>query len=209
MENLNIKKQAKSDIFKELYPIISFYIKKGAKPNSLKKYYKNSKRFNDILEDIRNKGINLIKDETEYRQLVKEILNEILNDFIAKEKDDNYKKNDKKMKHLKEFNSYLYEEISISDVRRNLDELTFDARWSGKRLTYKVYVQKYLYKENGDLKLYLEVEKNDQIGSNIMIVVGNSMNSIFMYHDSGQSIDAAILPATKSLLLAIRERLSK
>ena len=41
MENSNIKKQAKSDIFKELYPILKFYIQKGAKPSALKKYYKN------------------------------------------------------------------------------------------------------------------------------------------------------------------------
>ena len=45
MENTSFIKQAKSDIFKELQPIISFYVKKGAKPQSLKKYYKNPKRF--------------------------------------------------------------------------------------------------------------------------------------------------------------------
>lgn len=107
MENSNIKKQAKSDIFKELHPIISFYIKKGAKPASLKKYYKNNKRFNDILEDIKNKGVNLVKDESEYKSLVREILNEILDDFIAKEKDEEYKnKKEKNMKHIKEFKSY-------------------------------------------------------------------------------------------------------
>ena len=44
----NIIKQAKADIFKELYTIINFYIKKGAKPQSLKKFYKNNKRFNDV-----------------------------------------------------------------------------------------------------------------------------------------------------------------
>lgn len=108
MENSNIKKQAKSDIFKELYPILKFYIQKGAKPKALKKYYKNNKKFNDILEDIKNKGINLVKDEIEYHQLVKEILNEILDDFIAKEKDDNYKKHDSKMKHVKEYNSFNF-----------------------------------------------------------------------------------------------------
>ena len=101
MENSNIKKQAKSDIFKELYPILSFYIQKGAKPKALKKYYKNKKRFNDILDDIKNKGINLVKDETEYQQLVKEFLDEILDDLIAKEKDDKTK-----MKHIKEYNSF-------------------------------------------------------------------------------------------------------
>jgi hypothetical protein len=104
MENINIVKQAKSDIFKVLHPIITFYINKGAKPLALKKYYKNNKRFNDILDDIGNKGVNLVKDETEYKKLVREILNDILDDFIAKNKDDEYK--NKKMKHIKEFNSY-------------------------------------------------------------------------------------------------------
>ena len=107
MENPSFKKQAKSDIFQELHPVISFYIKKGAKPQSLKKFYKNTKRFNDILDDIKNKGINLVKDETEYKKLVREILNDILNDFIAKEKDEAYKnKQNSKMKHIKEFYSF-------------------------------------------------------------------------------------------------------
>ena len=107
MENSSFKKQAKSDIFKELFPVINFYVRKGAKPNALKKYYKNNKRFNDLLDDIKNKGINLIKDEQEYKKLVREILNDILDDFIAKCKDEDYKKNkESKMKHIKEFYSF-------------------------------------------------------------------------------------------------------
>jgi hypothetical protein len=113
MENTSIIKQAKSDIFKELHPIIKFYINKGASPHSLKKYYKNTKRFEDLLEDIKNKASNLIKDEIEYKKIVKEILNDILDDFIAKEKDEEYKKKSQKMKHIKEFNSYqINEEFS-------------------------------------------------------------------------------------------------
>lgn len=110
MENSNVIKQAKSDIHKVLHPIITFYINKGAKPEALKKYYKNTKRFNDILEDIRNKGSNLIKDDAEYVKLVREILNDMLDDFIAKNKDDEYKNKEKKMKHIKEF--YKFEEIN-------------------------------------------------------------------------------------------------
>ena len=107
MENSGIIKQAKSDIFKVMHPIITFYINKGAKPASLRKYYKNNKRFSDLLSDINNKGINLVKDEKEYEKLVREILSDILNDFIAKDKDKEYKtKQDSKMKHIKEFNSY-------------------------------------------------------------------------------------------------------
>lgn len=107
MENSGIFKQAKSDIFKVLHPILTFYVNKGAKPASLKKYYKNNKRFIDLLDDINNKGVNLVKDETEYKKLVREILNEILDDFIAKDKDKEYKnKQESKMKHIKEFHSY-------------------------------------------------------------------------------------------------------
>lgn len=119
------------------------------------------------------------------------------------------------MKHVKEFKSFkntnegIFESLDLSDIQRNLDELTFDARWNGERFTYKVYVKDYIFKENGDLKLYLDVEKNNQIGSNIMIVVGDQMKYIFMYHKNGESIDAEILPTTKSWLLAIRERLPK
>jgi hypothetical protein len=111
MENSNLTKQAKSDIFSELYPIINFYINKGATPQSLKKYYRNSKMFNDILDDIKNKGSNLITDDIEYKNLVKTVLNDILDDLIAKQKDDEYK--NKQMKHLKEFNSYEYKNESF------------------------------------------------------------------------------------------------
>lgn len=101
MEKSNIIKQAKSDIFTELYTIINFYIKKGANAASLKKYYKNKHRFNELLDDIRNKGAFLMKDDTEYKQLVKETLDEILTDFISKDKDDK-----SKLKHIKEFYSF-------------------------------------------------------------------------------------------------------
>ncbi len=111
MENSNLTKQAKSDIFSELYPIINFYIAKGATSQSLKKYYRNSNRFSDILEDIKNKGANIITDDIEYKKLVRIVLNDILDDLIAKEKDDVYK--NKQMKHIKEFNSYEYKTESF------------------------------------------------------------------------------------------------
>jgi len=104
MENTNIIKQAKSDIFKELYSIINFYIKKGASPQALKKYYKSSKKLDDLLDDIKNKSSHLVKDD-EYKNLVREILNDMLDDFIAKDKDEEYK-NKSKLKHIKEYNSF-------------------------------------------------------------------------------------------------------
>lgn len=144
MEKTSIVKQAKSDIFSELYPIINFYVKRGAKPQALKKYYRNNKRFNDVLEDIKNKGVNLIKDESEYKKLVRDILNEILDDFIAKEKDDEYKnKINKKMKHIKEFNSYkINEEFSWLNVFLTSSAIFF---------TYKFF-QGLLKKKTQELK---------------------------------------------------------
>lgn len=118
MDNSNLKKQAKSDIFKALRPIILFYIKKGAKPKSLKKYYNNNKRFRELLSDIKNKGIKLVENEDDYKKIVKSTLHEILDDVVAKEKDTEYnsktttQKNckDTKLKHIKEFNSYENDE---------------------------------------------------------------------------------------------------
>jgi len=125
METSNIIKQAKSDIFKELYTIINFYIKRGAKPVSLKKYYKNNKRFSDLLEDIKNKGVNLVEDEKEYQKLVRVILNDMLDDFIAKEKD---KKENKNMKHIKEFNSFEVENESLFESYYDDDDDEFSLR---------------------------------------------------------------------------------
>ena len=128
MENSNITKQAKSDIFKELHPIIKFYMSKGAKAVALKKYYKNNKRFEDILDDIKSKGSNLVKDDSEYRKLVRTILEEILDDIIAKEKDDTYKNKNKNMKKLKTFENFKIDEMfSYNEI--NLRKLeTFKER---------------------------------------------------------------------------------
>ena len=119
MEKSNIIKQAKYDIYTELYKILSFYIKKGAGPKSLKKYYANNKRFKELLEDINNKSINLFKNENDYKETVEEILNDILDDFIAKEKDDLYnkKKVTQTMKHVKEY--YQFNENWITDSTGN------------------------------------------------------------------------------------------
>lgn len=104
MEKSNIIKQAKSDIFKEIYTIINFYIRKGAKPSSLKKYYKSNKKLDELIEDIKSKSNHLINNETEYKLIVKEVLNDILDDFIANDKDEKIKNNN--MKHLKEYNKF-------------------------------------------------------------------------------------------------------
>jgi hypothetical protein len=97
----NIKKQAKNDIFNEIYPIINFYIKKGATPDGLKKFYKKVKNVNGLIEDIKSKGSNLIEDDKEYIKLVRDVLSEILQDVIARKKDEK-----SKLKHIKEFNSF-------------------------------------------------------------------------------------------------------
>lgn len=87
MDNKNILKQARHDIFTELDKVITFYNSKGASFSSLKKYYKKKTNLNDLLEDIRNKSNHMIPDENEYKKFVKEILFDMLNDKIAREKD--------------------------------------------------------------------------------------------------------------------------
>jgi hypothetical protein len=114
------------------------------------------------------------------------------------------------MKKIKKFDSFINESLTLNDVRRNFTELIFDAKWNNKRLTYKILnISKYYFKNNGDLVLYLEIEKNDQIGQSIRIVVGDKMNYIWMYHSDGKPVDGDILSDTKSWLLAIRDRLDK
>jgi len=111
---------------------------------------------------------------------------------------------------IKKFNNFLTESLTLNDVRNNLTELTFDAGWSNKRLTYRVEnISKYEFRNNGDLVLYLELEQNDQIGRNVKIIVGDKMDYIFMYHNDGKTIDCNILSNTKSWLLAVRKNLEK
>lgn len=86
--NDNIRKQSYSDIFNELSKFIEFYHNKGASYKDLKKYYLRSQHnFNEILEDIKFKAINLFEKEEEYRDFVKEILLDILTDRDFAEKD--------------------------------------------------------------------------------------------------------------------------
>jgi len=85
--NNNILKQAKQDVFNALDGIIKSYNMRGISYSALKKYYKKKTNFNDILEDIRNKSINLFDDESQYKKFVKEVLMDMLDDRIAHEKD--------------------------------------------------------------------------------------------------------------------------
>ncbi len=83
----NILKQAKQDIFNALNNIIKSYNMKGLSYTTLRKYYKKKKNLDEILEDIRNKAINLFDDESEYKKFAKDVLMDMLDDKIAHEKD--------------------------------------------------------------------------------------------------------------------------
>jgi len=85
--NSNILKQAKQDVFNALEGIIKSYNMRGISYSALKKYYGKKKNFEDILEDIKNKSINLFDDDSQYKKFVKEVLMDMLNDRIAYEKD--------------------------------------------------------------------------------------------------------------------------
>lgn len=108
--NDNILKQAYSDIFKEIVKIIDFYHEKGASYNNLKKYFtKSRKNFEEILEDIKFKSINLFENENEYKSFVKKILIDILIDKDYAEKD---KKTKNEMTRFKKFESFKLNERS-------------------------------------------------------------------------------------------------
>jgi len=87
VDNNNILKQAKNDIFLALEGIIKFYIIKGASYKALKKYYKKKKNFEELLDDIKNKSINIFNSEKEYKSFVSKILTELFDDRIAHEAD--------------------------------------------------------------------------------------------------------------------------
>lgn len=98
------------------------------------------------------------------------------------------------MKYIKKFESF---NISLSDIRKNFDELIIYARWLGKKLKYKVHIDNYKFVKDDfyktyKLKLYLSVEKNDQIGSNIIIVV-DSYDNVFLYYGDGEPLDAELI----------------
>lgn len=123
----NIIKQAKHDIHIALQGILKTYNIRGVSYSTLKKYYKKKGNFKDLLEDIKNKGINLFDNEKEYQNAVKEVLMNILNDKIAYEKDKNENKN---MKHIKLFEDVYYEPkpepfgVWKTRVKKILEEFT-------------------------------------------------------------------------------------
>lgn len=102
---VNIKKQAKSDIHTALDKVITFDLSRGIKPESLKRYYKKDSHFKDILKRIRNKCINLFEDENEYKETVREILDDMLQDRIYADKDKKAS-----MKHIKNIKDFKKEE---------------------------------------------------------------------------------------------------
>ena len=67
----NIIKQAKHDIYMALQGTLKAYNMKGVSYSALKKYYKKKGNFKDLLEDIKNKGIHLFDNESEYKKTIK------------------------------------------------------------------------------------------------------------------------------------------
>jgi len=184
MENSNITKQAKSDIFKELHPIVKFYINKGAKPNALKKYYKNNKRFSDLLEDIKKKGSDLVKDEKEYEKLVRNILHEMLDDFIAKEKDEEYKNKKSKMKHLKEFNHFeIINEYDEYDDSFSLDSLHRRRLKSFQDRLDKIETEEDLLdltEDAEEYERYTDLENLESEWSDFMVYLGRKREQMLL-----------------------------
>jgi hypothetical protein len=102
---LHLDKKIKKNIFNRLDSIIDTYANKSLSIKYLKKYFSNPKRFSELVSDINEIESENFESMDEYRKLVREILNDILEDREALEKDKNSKK--KKEKIVENFSNFL------------------------------------------------------------------------------------------------------
>ena len=115
----NILKQAKGDIYKAVYDVIEFDIKKGISAEALNRYYKKPKNILTLIGRIHNKGSNLFSNEDEYNETVMKAINEIVRDRINSIKDK--KERNKHIKEWVEFNEDYYgsfDRPSIDDSKK-------------------------------------------------------------------------------------------
>jgi len=113
------------------------------------------------------------------------------------------------MKHLKIYENFkINESLTINDVRKNFTELTFDANRVRKNIKIEE-VTDYNFDYRGYLILFLKLEQNNYMSSNIKIVIGDDMNYVFMYGSDGKHIEGDILLNTKSWLFSLKSYLPK
>jgi len=150
----NILKQAKSDLYKALDDIVSFDIKKGVTPHSLKRYYKKPSHILEMIKRIKNKSSHLFKNENEYQETVRDVLHEILDDRVTAIKDKAEKH--KYIKEWHEYDNYTTEKKKLSRM------LEFATDSVGAHLDDKTKNKILRYFRNyettgGDVKLWNDI----------------------------------------------------
>jgi len=91
----NLYISAKREIVNKLKELFKRYNEKDISFEELKKWIIKKNNFKNILNDINNTGYHYFNSDTGYENFVKELIYEVLNDLIAKEKDN--KKEEKTM----------------------------------------------------------------------------------------------------------------
>lgn len=99
----NLYISAKKEIVNKLKKIFKRYNEKNVSFNELKKWVVKKDNFKNILNDINNAGYHYFHSDTGYENFVKDLIYEVLNDLIAKEKDDMKKETKTMIKENKEF----------------------------------------------------------------------------------------------------------
>jgi hypothetical protein len=108
-----MSREDKMDIYFKIKNIIDKYIS-NVSVYDIKKYFKHNSNFNGLLDDIKWYGIQLVKDSEEYKSLVREILNDIIDNYIA-EKEDKINENNNDLEYYKNAEISFY----ISFIKRH------------------------------------------------------------------------------------------
>lgn len=83
----NLYIRAKEQITNRLKNLFKNYKNSGVEYSQIKKWISKKTNFENIIEDINNEGIEFFESTTEYKNFVRDIAYEVLNDLIALDKD--------------------------------------------------------------------------------------------------------------------------
>jgi hypothetical protein len=103
MTSYNIDKQKKKELYSAIENIITKFTKGGVSEKDLKKYFKKEKNLRTLIKDLRWLNHQVFNSDIEYTNYVRDLLKEVIEDFLAAEKDKNKKEKMEKTKTFEEF----------------------------------------------------------------------------------------------------------
>lgn len=92
----------------------SFFSQKPKTVLDFKSEIRREKNFNNLLKDINQIGMNMFNSELEYKNYVKKVLNDIIEDRVAEYLDKKETSNMKKVMTFENFNESVYSNLSKS-----------------------------------------------------------------------------------------------